>query len=124
MLLDHFCDGNNFHVSLCLICHPSVSDITMSPGPLASDGENNASVSILYYITFDVSPKQHTGNRFLLNFHQAPGLDLLTCHCRTICFVFKSLSGGPLFREHGNRKLLKFATQKYFKKISFDRIVK
>lgn len=89
----------------------------MSPGPLASDGENNASVSILYYITFDVSPKQHTGNHFLLNFHQAPGLDLLTCHCRTICFVLKSLSGGPLFREHSNRKLLKFATQKYFKKV-------
>ena len=25
------------------------------------------------------------------------------------------LSGGPLFREHNDRKLLKFATQKYFK---------
>lgn len=50
-----------------------------------------------------------------LNFQQAPGLDLLSCHCRTVCFVLNSLSGGALFREHNNRKLLKFATQKYFK---------
>lgn len=38
MLLDHsYCDGNNCHVSLCLIeCPPSVSDVTLSSGPLAS----------------------------------------------------------------------------------------
>lgn len=48
-------------------------------------------------------------NHFLLNFHQ--GSETVWAVIG-VCFVLKSLSGSPLFREHSNRK---FATQKYFK---------
>lgn len=100
--------------SICIRHHTVMRSIGFSARKPVR--ENKASVLILCYILFDVSPKQHTGYHFPpLNFQQAPGLDLLSCHCRTVCFVLNSLSGGALFREHNNRKLLKFATQKYFK---------
>lgn len=62
------------------------------PISLKQFGEISASVLILYYILFDVSPKQHAQNQFPpLNFHQAPGSDLSSYHCRNVCFVLKSL---------------------------------
>lgn len=114
---------NNFHVSLSLICHPCVSDIQLSSGPLASVlNRLETTGPVLNYLMRVQSSTLE--NQFpQVNFHRAPGSHLLSYHRRTVCFVFRSLywGEGPLFKEYNDRNQICYSN---ILKTTFDGVVK
>lgn len=103
----------------------SICVITLSPGCLASDGGGQCwGLNTVLHHAWWESSAVHCLDTVLTQI----SIKHLVWICQpvvtgTLYFVLKSVSGVPLFREQSNGKLLKFATQKYFK-ATFDRIVK
>lgn len=95
------------------IMSSSVSDTTLSPGALTSVLEYKSGEQGVFVLM--TSPKQHTENLFL---HYIPikhlfGSVILSLQNFLLCLEISIW--GPFFSEYWHRKLLKFATLKYFK---------